>query len=262
MNPNRPEDMPSDFESLFRWAMYYDYRTTPERVAACLSDANCLHDTAVINFYSSMTECSPAQLSRSHFVLSITEFLAQYKQNIISEAKGKGLDARAVAAAIAWEFRQNLTGRLTDYLQIMSPGKKSGIGWGSMHTQEAIKLTGKTDIDDVACIRMDALSIIPLVAQFMKDCVDTYYTESNGIYIGKDPAVVSYFYNTGLKKVRESAKQRGKEIDALGVPPKTITLNVSVNPMAKWVKNNLDSFEQFKTSPKIPMSYRSIAVAN
>ena len=101
----------SDLESLFRWAIYYDYRTTPERILRNLRNrlyggVNDLHDTSVINVYSRLTDCSAEQISRSHLVLSISEFLGRYKQNIMQEARSRGIDARAVAAAMDALARQ------------------------------------------------------------------------------------------------------------------------------------------------------------
>ncbi|MCB0630558.1 MAG: hypothetical protein KDD15_12515 [Lewinella sp.] len=257
----------SDLESLFRWAIYYDYRTTPERILRNLRNrlyggVNDLHDTSVINVYSRLTDCSAEQISRSHLVLSISEFLGRYKQNIMQEARSRGIDARAVAAAISWEFQENLKGRLTDYAQIFFPGKTSGIGWGSMHTQEAQRLTqSRHSVSEIACIRMDAMTVIPLVAQFMKDCVDLYFKESGGVFIGQDSAVVAYFYNTGLNKVKESASKQRKKLEHLPYSPKAVRLKVLINPMARWVHDNITQFEHFKTEPQWPLKVRTVAVA-
>jgi len=258
----------TELEHLFRWAIYIDYRTSPERLIGTIRNRivnglDAWHDTAMINVYSRITECSTAQISRSHFVLSINEFLLRYRQEIMDEAQSKGVDGRAIAAAITWEFRENLKGRYSDYWQAVFPGKTSGIGWGSMHTQEALRLMpGDQSLEAIACIRMDAVTIIPLVAKFMKDCIDLYFSESNGIYIGSDPALIAFFYNTGLKKVKGSARTRKRELDALNYSPMNVELKVGVNPMAKWVKDNLGRFEKFKTEPKTPARVRTVAISS
>ncbi len=262
-----------DLESLFRWAIYYDYRTTPEQliskmknrmldgVDAVMNVPNAVHDWGMVTAYGNVTECSPAQLSRSHFVLSLSEFLSQFKQNILDESKSRKIDGRAVAAVISWEFQENILGRWTDYMQILKPGKSSGVGWGSMHAQEALRrVEGKHTLKEIACIRMDAVTLIPLVAQFLKDCVDTYYKASGGVYIGKEPAIMAFFYNTGLGKANESAKKWKKKLDKMNQTPSQIELKVSVNPMAKWVMDNIDDFSNFKTEPSISGRIRTVAV--
>jgi len=262
----------NNLESLFRWAIYHDYGTSPEQLAqnmrAYTVDTIRSAKTSIVDTletinaskYSVVTGCSIDQIKHSHFVLSISEFLARFQSDIISSGRSEGIDATAIAAVITWEFEKNLKGRLSDYFQTIAPGDTSGVGWGSMHTQEALKLSSDKSLREISCIRMDAKSVIPLVAKFIKNCVDEYYKES-GIYIGNDPVVMAFFYNTGISKARESARKRKNEVPDIPNSSQVIHLNVTVNPMAKWVKNNLNQFTKFYTTPSVPNNVKAYAVA-
>jgi|GEM_PF-3335994 len=262
-----------DLERLFRWAIYHDYGLTPEQIGQNIRDYTVdtikSGKTSIVDTletmdalkYSAVSGCSIDQIKRSHFVISISKFLTRFQSDIMNSGRKEGIDATVIAAVITWEFEKNLKGRLSDYAQVIKPGNTSGIGWGSMHGEEAAKrIPGKHSLREISCIRMDAKSVIPLVAKFIKDCVDEYYKES-GIYIGNDPAVMAFFYNTGISKARESARKRKNEVPDIPNSSQVIHLNVTVNPMAKWVKNNLNQFTKFYTAPSVPNGVKAYAVA-
>lgn len=250
-----------DLERLFRWAIYHDYGVSPEQLGQqIISYVGDIPRRAKAHTFSAVTGCSVQQIERSHFILSISEFLIRFQSDIINSGRSEGIDATAIAAVITWEFEKNLKGRLSDYPQMIKPGKTSGIGWGSMHGEEAAKLSSGKSLREISCIRMDAKSVIPLVAKFIKNCVDEYYKES-GIYIGNDAAVMAYFYNTGISKARESARKRKSEVPDIPNSSQVIQLNVTVNPMAKWVKNNFNQFTKFYTAPNVPSGVKAYAVA-
>ncbi len=71
---------------------------------------------------------------------------------------------------------------------------------------------------------------------------------------------MAYFNNTGLGKVRESANNRKIKLTN-DATCQRIGLNVTVNPMAKWIKENLSDFEQFKTPANTPGNVKGIAFA-
>jgi len=175
-----------ELERQLRWAFYFDYGTSPERYWESFKYES------EASFYASISGCTEDQMKASHFMLSINQFLRIYKTQIISDSKKFGIDGRAVAAVVTWEFEQNLKGRRSDYVQMMKPGSTSGIGWGSMHTQEALNLAGDThSLREVACLRMDANTVIPMIAEFIKKCIDRYYKKSKGLFIGHDVPVMA-----------------------------------------------------------------------
>jgi len=249
----------NDLKSLLRWAFYFDFGTSPERMAShYANELRQAPSRATVRVLSELSGCSPEQLNRSHFLISINDFLRLYKSNIIEAGRNTGINAAVIAAVIRWEFLKNLIGRGTDDVQLFFPGQNDGIGWGSMHTQEAISLTDERNLNRVACIRMDAVSIIPLIAQFIKNCVDEYFDASNGIYIGNDLAVMAYFYNTGMPKVQESAR-RNRIYNDVSLRD-NVRLNVTVNEMARWVTANHSQFIPYNTTPQIPDLVKAYAV--
>ena len=160
---------------------------------------------------------------------------------------------------ISWEYiENNLRGRMTDYAQVRIKKipfvyDNAGVGIGSMHTAEAMNLMpGDPSYQDAVCERMNAYTAIPLIAEFISNAAETFYIESNGIFIRDNPVVMSYFYNTGIEKAGESGRNHKFMADAYKNQSGVVDLSVLVNPMALWINSNLKDFVQYRTYVNTP----------
>ncbi|BAP58175.1 hypothetical protein THII_3878 [Thioploca ingrica] len=241
-----------EFERILRWAWYIDYGETPEQTIERIK-----------NIFS--PSCSPCNLSTSHFRISLTEMLTQFRNDILQQGQNHNIDSRAIVGAIAWEYEENFAGRLSDYLQYMSFSSYrckgtlfgQGLGWGSIHTDTAQKFRPHSRPFELQCLRLEAVSAIELVAEIMDDVATQYYKLSGGIWIRDSPAVLALFFNTGEKLLSQSAAKHKLN---LCKPNQVITLTISQNQMATWVNANLERFAEFKTPPIPPKEHYATIV--
>jgi len=197
----------------------------------------------------------------SHFCIDIDTFLSRFRAAIKKAGADHNLDARAIAGAITWEYRENgFRGRMSDYLQaplyrLLSdhvdadhqPG--GGIGWGSVHTDAAREVIGETSLAELSRIRLQAASAIDLVAQIMSKRADSYLEKTGGIFIRDNPPAVALFFNTSSAFLERAARKRALNRCTPGL---TIDLDVSQNPMASWVKQNLADLAEYQTPVSRP----------
>ena len=108
-------------------------------------------------------------------------------------------------------------------------------------------------------MRANAQSALGMVAEIMASNAQLYYQLSGGIWINDNPAILAYFFNTGKSKVEESAASRRLASQEFG---QVVILEVSVNPMARWVNSNLTRFTEFQTAVKPPPAFFARAEAN
>ena len=233
------------FEQFFRWAWQFDFGETPEQTA------RRINKKAKRVITPAMFECD---LSTSHFSISAREMLKQFKAELIKQAKKHNIDGRAVAGAIAWEYEENPRGRLSDYGQ--APAKSvgvssnsDGLGWGSMHGKEAKSLRPHLDDTQLMCARMEAAPALELIARFMDKMAGIFESESQGVYIRDQPAILAGFYQAGEPLTRRSAEKRKEDP---GRESGVVTLDMRQIKMAVWVHNNLARFEPYKTTPTLP----------
>lgn len=104
----------------------------------------------------------------------------------------------------------------------------------------------------LTCMRMQAESAIELIAKIMDTAATKYFEATGGIWIRNSPPMLAYFFNTSDKFHEESAAKR--KLNSCE-PDQVVELAVSQNPMAKWVKENLQRFALFETKPKPPSTH-------
>ncbi|MEZ6130474.1 MAG: hypothetical protein R3C59_17450 [Planctomycetaceae bacterium] len=228
------------FEQMFRYGWLLDFGESPEQSLSRIAPA--------------INQCD---LSTSHFKMNARTMLDSFKTTIGEEAKKNDIDGSAIAAAIAWEYEQNLKGRLSDHFQVYTSWQNNGtdqdhgagMGWGSMHGAEAKKLRPRSGDVSLMCQRMEAKPAIALVAEFMNNMAELYFETSNGIWVRNEPAILALFFNTGRGLVERSAANRANDpMRSTGV----VTLDVGQNSMAKWVYEKASRFLAHKTHPKQP----------
>jgi len=235
------------FKALVRYGWLLDFGESPEQSVERLKG----------KVTPNMLQC---RSGTSHFTLSATEMLKQFGGTVTHEARGRNLDGRAIAGAIAWEYEQNWTGRVSDYLQAPKGGTKNGgVGWGSIHTPEVRKMRPQAGERELLCMRMEAEPAIRLVAEFMDNMAKLYFEESDGVWIRDCPPALAFFFNTGEGATRRSAESRKTGPDrAKGL----ISLDVSPNEMASWIQVHLNRFGQFKTSPVPPKEFVPVQISS
>jgi hypothetical protein len=123
------------------------------------------------------------------------------------------------------------------------------MGWASIHTAAAQEVLPTASSYELQCARMEAASAISMIGVIMGDCARDYLDLSGGIWIGDQPAVLALFFNTGRNLLTQSAARR--RLNACS-PGMTVTLDISQNPMARWVSANLSRFAEFRTNPAPP----------
>lgn len=243
------------FESMFRWAWQLDFGEQPEQSAQRAGRAAKRVATPA------MLECD---LSTSHFKMSARKMLQQFQAELIRQAQRNDIDGRAIAGAIAWEYEQNLRGRLSDWLQ--APAKSlwissssDGLGWGSMHGAEARNLRPKLDDTQLMCARMQAKPALALVAEFMNKAAQTLYDDSGGIWIRDNPVALAGYYQAGMPLV-EKTVERQRQRAAGGSASGPVELDMRQIRMAAWVNTNLARFSGYQTSPAPPTSMIAVKV--
>ena len=174
--------------------------------------------------------------------------LKENKDILIKAAERYGIDGRAIAGVIRWEYEENKGSRESDkwvYDRVQNEGiflDQSGTGWGKMHYGTAKKVLGAPEIevpDKRNLAKMLALpsSAIDLIARSMRQAVDAYW-DIQKEDISNKPEILANLYNdSGYKeKYRDKAeKTKG------GDPPK------AGNRMGLWVEEHLDSLLAYET---------------
>lgn len=176
--------------------------------------------------------------------------LDDHEDFLLKAADHYGIDGRAIAGVIRWEYEQNYPSRRLDlYSYGLAKNDKSflsGTGWGKMHfdTAENIlkeegKYPSKSELADILAL---APSAIDMIAKEMQRAVKAYepYTD-----IHDDPAILATIYNIGLENVTPNSnpKVQSGKIDVNDFP----FLEDKVEEMGLWVSNNLDELEPYKT---------------
>jgi hypothetical protein len=150
-----------------------------------------------------------------------------------------GIDPRAIAAAITWEFSENQRGYLTDHFIPSLPFFQDGYGWGQIHdsTLRGQMISGLNAIDSVI-LRNDLDRAIDLVASRIAQQADSYKSIS-GIDLRDNVPALVWMYNTSADYIRQSATDQLTVIHSGQVP----TLNLTnVNAMTTWTQANLGRF--------------------
>lgn len=209
-----------------------------------------------------LTKMPQCDLSTSHFQMDLVTLLRDFKEHIRNEGLRANIDARAIAGAIAWEYKNNKTGRYTDHLQFTGTDQANrysfgsgdlmfgqGLGWGSVHTDAARAHRPHANDWELQCLRMKADTAITLVADIMKANAESYHKLSEGVWIGDQPSVGALFFNTGDGLlIKSAARVKNDPTRDSG----TVTLTITQNPMAAWVEEHLSDFEDFRTASRPP----------
>jgi hypothetical protein len=183
------------------------------------------------------------------------KMLNKYKDFLVNAAKYYGIDGRAIAGAIRWEYENNWISRINDsisYSEVQRTGNLGGFfhgcGWGKMHFNDpstavdVLKEEGKNyDARQIAMLLALAPSAIDMIAKYMRQAVKAYY-EIAGVDIHDKPEILATLYNTGNfeKKARELLEKRKSSPNA--------NPEVGPNAMGQWVQNNLRELDLYKTT--------------
>jgi peptidoglycan hydrolase-like protein with peptidoglycan-binding domain len=226
---------------------------------------------------SSLLEINPVD-AETTWNMTAQEMLEENKDFLQKAAERYGIDGRAIAGAIRWEYEESykeflgikVYSREFDefvYNQVQKTGSLDvdasdtvvdipfgigiysldGNGWGKMHFDTAIevlKASGEkvSDSPDFnrSLSRMLALptSAIDLIARYMQQAAQAY--SKYGFDISDDPAVLTTLYRIGEDDM--SFEERAKDTKDKGNQPKPET-----EGMGKWVADNLASLKDYQT---------------
>lgn len=240
----------NELENIFRWAFYYDFGKSLEQFFGIRPTRETVLGLE--------TSCSDSNIQNSLFRLTAREMLNIFRTHVIRAGKKHNIDARAIAGAIAWEYEENLKGRISDKFQVHLGGGR-GIGWGSIHHKPAKDIRPNLSEQELVCARLDAEQTISMVAEIMAQNAQRYFELTNGIWINDNPVLLAYFFNTGMTEtVVKKAKSRRLNVSDENL---VVPLTVTVNPMAKWIYSNIGRFEDFKTVPDEPKTWFARAKA-
>jgi Protein of unknown function (DUF1402) len=172
--------------------------------------------------------------------------LENYKELIIQAAKYYGIDGRAIAGAIRWEYEVNWGSRLGDWISYQSvqlgwPGF-SGDGWGKMHFETAREVLSAEECptpEALADKLAYAPSAIDMIGKYMKQSVDIY-RQIAGVDISDMPEILATLYQGG------DIKKRAEKLRA------DMVINQNIKPtmgdeMALWISTHYDDLKPYKT---------------
>ena len=212
------------------------------------------------------------------WIMTAEEMLAKYKSFLRSAAAYYGIDGRAIAGAIMYEYEVNTISRLADpavYHVVQSTGNVkeaklslgdlppkqfNGVGWGKMHWETARDTLRRTlseekekAITDSELAKLLALapSAIDLIARYMKIAADIY-KEYAGVDIHARPEILTTLYHSyrfqeedqkkpDITKMAKALGERRKQ----GIPP----LEPQVADMGLWVESEIKKgrLEDYRT---------------
>jgi hypothetical protein len=203
-------------------------------------------------------------LSSSLFNLDANTMVQKYRKDIFSEAKDHNIDARAIAAAITWEYEENkkfwLPNRYSDYVQILPylRGLGQGVGWASIHDGPAKEIRPKESTRRLDCLRFQALPAIKMIADIMDQRSHRYFEITEGIWVRDNPIVLTAFFNAEeliKKSARKHPKSQRKPVEALDI-------SGGDSEMAKWTLKHIGRFSEFQSNPNRPTGEYSTVIAH
>jgi hypothetical protein len=169
------------------------------------------------------------------------KMLDKYKNFLIEAAQNYGIDPRAIAGAIRWEYEVNTDSRNRDYAWYLAAKNNqilgSGSGWGKMHFSTAREILSKEGLNPTNSELADILAVAPsaidMIGKYMREAVNAY-KQYAGVDIHDKPEILTTLYQGG------NYEQRAKELGdrrSKGIPPLEPQM---ADEMGPWVKYHLD----------------------
>lgn len=203
----------------------------------------------------------------------------QHQSLIVNEAEKYGLDPRALAGALEWEYHENPRGWISDSFQIGPLDKlmdDPGLGFGSMHNSVVQNFFPEWDFETSTKARMYIDTAVPLMAAQMDFQATRFesginaFLESKGIdgqvSVRDNPVMLSWLYNTSTDSVDRSVSKQISllENQITEEAPLSLHLNIYENKlgksqvgMAPWIEENLGNYNSYNSS-QIDKNERSI----
>lgn len=189
-----------------------------------------------------------------NITMSAEKMLEDNKDFLIKAAELYGIDGRAIAGAIRWEYEVNWVSRVGDKLAFdavqltgeIDSTRFKGNGWGKMHydtAQEVLKASGGKVPNNRLLAVMLALPTpaIDLIAKSMRQAVDAYWEFAN-VNISNKPEILATLYNNA--GYFENYKTRALKLQ--GNPTH------EGNFMGEWVYERQDSsLKDYKTKGRL-----------
>jgi uncharacterized protein YraI len=189
------------------------------------------------------------------------EMLNQYQNTVIQAAKFYGIDGRAIAGAIRWEYEENSDSRKRDYFWYIDtifdgirPWFGKGVGWGKMHFTAASALLAREgqEFDDshLAVLLALAPTSIELIAKYMREAANIYQKFA-GIDISYRPEILATLYQ-GVSTDEDKDKDPFINIE---IRAKELAEKRKLNPnqqpqpnekMGAWLVKHLNELTAYK----------------